>query len=277
METDGDGALILIGGTLGSCIQSDPVRSGSGRTVRVVMLPNPFICMRFATLFLVLTTMASTAQTIFDSLPIAYDPASVVFTGTDMSFGDSVLTVNVINTSATPMAYPQLKLVPITPLPPGMVMNTAWSVFASSWNPGETATAEIYFDVAQPIPPDAEVTFAVWATNLTPLLVDDSCRFLQDLTVNLNPNVQALDERSNVAPLVVGPQPASDQLWVELPPAEATGLIELWSCAGQRILSRAARDARNVIDVSLLAPGSYMLVWREGAAVRGRRAVLVVR
>ena len=70
------------------------------------MLPNPCICMRFATLSLVLTTMASTAQTICDSLPIAYDPASVVFTGTDMSFGDSVLTVNVINTSATPMAYP---------------------------------------------------------------------------------------------------------------------------------------------------------------------------
>ncbi len=266
-----------VGRTLGSSDQSEPVRTGSGRTVVPVMLPNPFSRMCILTLSLVLTSMASTAQTVCDSLPIACDPASVVFTGTDLSFGDSVLTVNVINTSTTPMAYPQLKLVPITPLPPGMVMNTDWSVFASSWNPGETATAEFYFDVAQPIPPDAEVTFAVWATNLTPLLVDDSCRFLQDLTINLAPTVQGLDERSSQAELIVGPQPALDQLWVELPPAEATGLIELWSCAGLRILSRAARNARNVIDVSLLAPGSYMLVWREGAAVRGRRAVLVVR
>lgn len=241
-----------------------------------VMLPNPFICMRLAALSLVLTTMASTAQTICDSLPIACDPASVVFTGTDLSFGDSVLTVNVINTSTTPMAYPQLKLVPITPLPPGMVMNTDWSVFASSWNPGETAAAEFYFDVAQPIPPDAEVTFALWATNLTPLLVDDSCRFLQDLTVNLAPTVQGLDERAAMAPLVVGPQPAADQLWVELSSAVATGLIELWSSTGQRILSRAARDVRTMIDVSLVPPGSYLLVWREGMAVRGRRAVVVV-
>jgi hypothetical protein len=217
------------------------------------------------------------AQIVCDTLPIAFDPASAVFTTSTMSFGDSVLTVNVINTSTTPMAYPQLKLVPITPLPPGMVLNTDWSVFASSWNPGETTTAEFYFDVAQPLPPDAEVTFAVWAANLTPLLIDDPCRFGQDLSFNLNPATQGLGEVGSWSVLRVHPQPAGWQVWVERPVGRAGDVLELWSAAGQRVMVIRSTSVREAIDVSALDPGGYLLVWREKEAVLGRRVVLVAR
>src|SRR5689334_8607455 len=81
---------------------------------------------------------ASQAQSILcDTLPIFYDPVSITFTTSDQqSFGDSMIVVEITNTSSINMAYPQLKLMPLTPLPPGMIQNTEWYTFSSSWNTG---------------------------------------------------------------------------------------------------------------------------------------------
>jgi hypothetical protein len=233
--------------------------------------------MRLAALCLLFTTVASSAQTICDSLPIAYDPMSAVFTGSDMSFGDSVITVNVTNTSTVPMAYPQLKLVPVTPLPPGMEMTIGWSVFSSSWNPGQTSPASIYFDVAQPIPPDAQVTFQVWATNLTPLLVDDSCRFVQDLTINLNPSAQGILESAERRKVKIWPQPAINEFAVEMDWAFPEDRLELWCVSGRAVRNLSVKDVRDAIPVGDLQPGTYQLLWRRDAAVLGRSPVLVLR
>src|SRR5689334_23281959 len=91
-------------------------------------------------------------STSCETLPISYDPLGITFGGGEVGFGDSVITIPISNTSSTDMAYPQIKLVPLTPLPPGMTQNTHWDTFASSWNVGLTMPANCFFDVVQAIP-----------------------------------------------------------------------------------------------------------------------------
>src|SRR5690348_15367541 len=107
--------------------------------------------MRFAFPLALLSFCSSHAQSILcDTLPIFYDPVSITFTTGEEPFGDSAIVVEMTNTSTTDMAYPQLKLVPLTPLPPGMSQNTQWDTFASAWNTGVTMPADCFFDVVQP-------------------------------------------------------------------------------------------------------------------------------
>jgi len=232
--------------------------------------------MRHATLLLcALQCAASSAQISCDPLPIAYDPGSAVFTEGEISFGDSAIVIDVTNTSTTPMAYPQLKLVPITPLPAGMVMNTHWATFASSWNPGETMPASIFFDVNEPLAPNASVIFEVWANNLTPLLTGDSCRFDAPLNINLDPSALGLAELG-ADHIRVWPQPADDLLNIRLP-AQASGRLVMTDATGHEVVNRPVAGTMNVLSLDDLGPGYYVLSYWAGADLVASRVVSLAR
>ncbi|MFN8287114.1 MAG: T9SS type A sorting domain-containing protein [Chitinophagales bacterium] len=133
--------------------------------------------------------IAAKAQTSCNSIPMSYRSDSITWQKSWTSFGDSMLSVPIVNTSDSSYAYPQAKLVPITPLPNGLVLNEnggPWNVFASSFVPGDTYPANFFFDVSQPIPANATVTFELWLTNLAPLTID-SCKYDGTFTFNFNP------------------------------------------------------------------------------------------
>jgi hypothetical protein len=232
--------------------------------------------MRWTIITLSLTAIQTSAQISCYDLPIDYDPSTATFVESEFSLGDSVLHVDVRNESMASYAYPQLKLVPIIPLPPGMTMTSDWSVFASAWNPGDTATADIYFDVAQPIPPGAVVTFEVWAKNLSPLLEDDSCRFDQDLTMNLDPVAQGIAYFSAGIPMKSWPLPTNDELTVEFPEIGTSDQLELWSMAGVLVCRLNVSKPRMVVPVSSLTAGAYQLLWRREGRLLGRNVAVVL-
>lgn len=235
--------------------------------------------MRNATpLLLALFTSHARAQVVCDTLPIAYYPVSITFTTADLSFGDSVLVVEMTNSSTTSMAYPQIKLVPLTPLPSGMVMNTGWSVFASSWNPGQMMPASVFFDVSQPIPEDFTVTFQVWATNLTPLLTDDSCVFDLPFTINLNPSGTGIGGGAERPSIEVWPIPANDQLGVRLPGYSFPARLMIIDAMGVEIssFSVAAGSREVALPIDRIAPGAYQVIlWSPGRMIQGLRIAVV--
>lgn len=217
-------------------------------------------------------------STSCDALPISYDPLGITFGEGEMSFGDSVITIPITNTSTTDMAYPQIKLVPLTPLPPGMTQNTHWDTFASSWNAGLTMPANCFFDVVQPIPPDYNVTFEVWANNLTPLLTDDSCLFDQAFTINMNPAASGVDEIGGVLMPIIGPLPASHRLSVELPAGMPPGELQLLNELGMMVWSTRTVGAGSLsIDVNGFAPGVYILCLRSAGRSVFQERIMIVR
>lgn len=135
-----------------------------------------------------------------DTVPFAYRADSITWgSAFPSSFGDSVLAIPIHNGTTTGFAYPQAKIVSLTPLPTGLVLReygASWSVFASAWNPGETYPASMFFDVTAPLPPNASATFEVWLTNLAPLAID-SCKFDTTFTFNFNPQPTGIIETAN--------------------------------------------------------------------------------
>lgn len=210
--------------------------------------------------FALLSLHTSQAQSILcDTLPIFYDPVSITFTTGEIGFGDSVIVVEMTNTSTTDMAYPQLKLVPLTPLPPGMSQNTLWDTFASSWNSGVTMSADCFFDVEQPIPVNYTVTFELWARNLTPLLVDDSCVFDAPFTINLNPSFTGIAPPDDREELRAWPNPADDHLNIGLPFRSERSLLVLTNVSGAVIREMEVRPGMFMLCMSDLEAGVYSL------------------
>ncbi|MBX7181280.1 MAG: T9SS type A sorting domain-containing protein [Bacteroidia bacterium] len=119
-----------------------------------------------------------------------------------ISFGDYYLGIPIKNTTSSNYAYPQAKLVPITPLPDGLVLNPSgdvWIVFASSWNIDSTSIAQVFFDQTQALAPNASASFELWMKNLSPLTID-SCKFDQTFTFNFNPQPNSVNTIEDFIP-----------------------------------------------------------------------------
>ena len=219
----------------------------------------------------------TSAQVACDDLPIAYDPMSIGFSAGEFSFGDSMITMDIMNTSAVDMAYPQVKLVPLTPLPPGMTMTTHWATFASSWNVGQTMPASVFFDVEQPLPTNATVIFELWANNLTPLLENDSCKFNAPININLNPSGTGVGAEHTIDVLSLQPQPAKDVLNVSISSGPSHAHLVVLNAAGEEVLNTTFASPSMNIDVSGPAPGTYLLGWMNGGHLVSTRPFSVVR
>lgn len=146
-----------------------------------------------------------------ESMPLNYDQANIQFT-TSVSTADSMMVIPITNTSSTNFAYPEAKIIPLSPLPTGTTMfDHNWHVFFSSWNTGVTGYVNFFFNVSTPIPTDYTCQFKLMVTNFPPLATD-SCYFTDTVTVNLNPTTTSVKENKRKENIVFGiyPNPATE-------------------------------------------------------------------
>jgi hypothetical protein len=149
---------------------------------------------------------------VCDTMAINYDLPQIRFETSLLTSADSCIMIPFVNNTSTNFAYPLMKLINLTSLPPGMSYYTnAWNVFASSWNVGDTAWAEVDFVVTQAIPANYVVTFEIHMSNFAPLSID-SCIFFNSLALNLNPLVTNTDEITAATDFNIHPNPAIDYI-----------------------------------------------------------------
>lgn len=103
-------------------------------------------------------------------------------------------------------------------------------------------TAHIFFDFNQPI-----------TTNTVETAVKESVSALQPYTSDLQ--------------ITVGPNPATELIWVEWPAPVSEGNLSLYSTQGQLVLTQAitAATQRLLIHLPDLPVGHYQLEWRSAA------------
>ena len=199
-------------------------------------------------------------------IALEYTTDSMTFSVADpISFGDSMITFHITNQHPTQgFAYPLAKLVPLTPLPAGMslsVNNQPWSVFASSWNPGVTMPVYIFYEVEENIPLNYEVTFEVWVSNLSPLIVD-SCYFEETFTINLNPFNTSINSSVQNNKVNLFPNPAENFFKLNWENQLTNdNQIKILNSLGTIILETIAISGTNSIelDIKNLTSGIYFI------------------
>lgn len=176
-------------------------------------------------------------------------------------WGDSAVNIPVTNNSGMNFAYPQAKLFAITPLPPGMTLNSNfdwWMPFASSWNSGDTAIYPCGYDVTQPVPANYTVTFRLWLRPNDSAIGYDSCVFSQDFTLNLNPMTGIGENSTEAGAVIIFPNPATDLITLNIAGDRvkpATAMV--MSSCGQQMRNVALVNGR--MDVSELPAGLYIV------------------
>ena len=193
-------------------------------------------------------------------LPLAVLENEITFDSSQLSFGNSVIRVPLLNSSGLGFAYPLARLRVQDNLPQGMEFGnnqSGFNVFASAWNPDSVAVAEIYFNVNEPIPTNTLLSFELDVTNLSPSSAD-TCFFTQTFTVNLNPDVPLVaDLMRNNEPFVY-PNPCSNNAYIVLPESANAWKIKLYSSTGQ-CLQTFESTGSTLIDMVNLKPGIYFL------------------
>ena len=201
-----------------------------------------------------------------DTMSLAHVDDGIVFKSAMLVTPDSSILVPMVNNTTTNFAYPQIKLVNTTPLPPGMSLySTGWVVFASAWNIGDTATASVDYNVNTVIPDNYTVTFKLYAKNFAPLTID-SCLFVNTITINLKPvSVAAVQEVNSVHPsLSFYPNPAAKQINVNI---QDDALIEIYTATGALVQMTAISKSHNTVDIAGLPAGIYF-VKEKGMSVK---------
>ena len=219
---------------------------------------------KLLTLFAFAFSIAAFAQVSFCDAKFTAVIPQVTFSGNLAAWGDSVLTIPIINQSGIGFAYPQAKLYNQTPLPPGMTLNpnfSWWMPFASAWNNNDTALCHCEYDVTQPIPANYMVTFRLWLRPNDTAVGYDSCRFSQDFTLNLNPQV-GMEEWESVPVVSVFPVPAQEKISFS---AGNWASAKMFSADGRYDFSFVNNGAQST-DISALPAGMYfvLLYDREG-------------
>jgi hypothetical protein len=204
-------------------------------------------------------------------LPLEVVEGAISFSASSVSFGDSVLRVPLLNASGLGFAYPLARLNVVGNLPSGMSFGNNqndFNVFASAWNPDSIATAEFYFNVSEALPANTLLNFEIEITNLAPSSAD-TCFFLQQFTVNLNPD-NPLGLQNKVGDkLRIYPNPASDKIIIALPNVERFNHLQIVAMDGKVVLnSEFMSDA--AIDISKFKSGLYhVIVFDEYTFKRG--------
>lgn len=204
---------------------------------------------------------------VCDAMPIQYISQDVKFTG-GLGATDSVIAIPIVNNTTNGFAYPLARLVETTPLPTGMTYHGGnhWQVFASSWNPDDTMTAAIEFDVAQVIPANYIVTFKLFVSNFAPLSVD-SCLFSNMITINLNPVVSIHELNIENRSWQLSPNPAQD--YVEVQRLYATEEdVELINIQGKIIENYRLSTERTRLPIADVDNGIYFLKLKNTGTIK---------
>lgn len=203
----------------------------------------------------------TSAQVVLcDTMTITCIYSEVKLEDSQFSTPDSAITIPFINNTTTNFAYPLAKLVNTTPLPPGMsYYNNNWTVFASSWNVGDTASAHIDFYVTQQIPANYTVSFLLYVSNFLPLSID-SCVFASPLSINLNPATAVADVKKDAISIISTPGNPIVKVICKSPGNKKIDLIDLYG----RVLNSYILNSELQIDMSNYNDGYYFLRLDEG-------------
>jgi Secretion system C-terminal sorting domain len=202
-----------------------------------------------------------------NEIPLQYLSDSITFgKSDDLSEGDSMLIVPIVNLSDTIYYEVEAKLVVATPLPGGVsqVGNQNWEPFAAMLQPGQIAIAKFYFKVDSLIPPEFKTSFRLWVTDPVKS-VFDSCVFADFVTVNLNAQIvpQVLNE-SGSSNLHIFPVPATDLLHIVFDGAENAEVVGMITDASGKSIIEQKRCSTNWdMDISSLQPGTYFFKIRQ--------------
>ena len=190
-------------------------------------------------------------------MPLSFDASSIEFKSTPLSFGDSVLSIKLINNSSTNFAYPLAKAIPQTNLPNGTQLANAsagWNVFSSSWNTGDTATCNFYYNVSQNIPLNFIVTFKLYVSNFLPLNID-SCVFTSTFNCNLNPsNTTQLFQLENKKPKFIF---SDNSLYID---NDMNSIFYIYDVYGKLVFTNNPFSLQKTINLSYLPLGVYNVV-----------------
>lgn len=216
---------------------------------------------------------------ICDTVPISFDSQTMSFGSTVLSFGDSSLNIKMINNSNTGFAYPLAKIIPQSPLPAGMTFANAslgWTVFASAWNPGDTANCEYFFNVNQPIPTDFSVTFLMYVSNFLPLTID-SCVFANTFAFNFNPSIGLgianKNESSNEKQFSIFPNPSNRFFYVDLKnEVSKNEILIIEDVSGKIILEEILSQNQAKVSLEKLNTGIYFASLRNKS---GKQKIIV--
>jgi hypothetical protein len=195
---------------------------------------------------------------VCDTMGITYLATEVKFEGSILGSYDSAVAIPIVNNTGTNFAYPQAKLINITPLPSGMTLHESnWLVFASSWNTGDTATSYIGYDVTLLIPDNFIVKFSLSVTNFAPLAVD-SCIFTDTLTINLKPVTVAVSHISKESKgFTFWPDPAIAEISICATYDNAE--LAICSITGKVVKTFTANRQITRVNISELPAGMYLI------------------
>jgi hypothetical protein len=209
-------------------------------------------------------------------LPLSVDADSSQFIGTVLSFGDSVLRVRLTNNSGLNFAYPQARLTPVNALPAGMtfgINQDGFNVFASSWNSGESAYVEFYFNVASAIAENTILDFQIDVTNLIPSSAD-TCFFSETFSVDLNPGSTVGLDDLETPNLALFPNPADQYIQLQVAGSAAISAVELIDLSGRSVYQ--ASGAFTTISTTDIPSGLYILRAKDQSG-RGYQQKLSIR
>jgi hypothetical protein len=224
----------------------------------------------FLLLILSIAPIRVSAQVpLCDTLPIDIDHQNVRVATSLLFTADTAVIIPFVNNTNTNFAYPLMKLINLTPLPPGMTYYTnSWNVFASSWNVADTAEAEVDFVLTQPIPDNYTVTFEIHMSNFSPWTID-SCIFYSPIIINLNPVVTNINEL-NQSDFSIHPNPAKD--YISITGTWKQNLFEIFSSDG-RLITSLEIDQEKKICIAGFENGIYLI--KNKASRQVKRFVLL--
>jgi hypothetical protein len=193
-------------------------------------------------------------------LPLQVLENEISFSGSSISFGDSLVRVPLLNNSGLGFAYPLARMRITGNLPSGMTFGNnqnGFNVFASAWNPDSLAVAEFYFNVTEAIPENTILNFELDVTNLSPSSAD-TCFFSQTLSVNLNPSNPLGQNALKIETLNVYPNPTSTMAYVSLPKRQQAWGIEVFSASGM-LVDTIAANGTAMLNLHAYSAGIYMI------------------
>jgi hypothetical protein len=150
-------------------------------------------------------------------VPLTANADSIFFTEDIFSSSDSVLSILLTNNSGAGYGFPLANFKFIDPLPAGTsptLSSQGFEVFASAWNAGESAKANCYLNVTQPIPANYTVKFQVFVTNISPSDID-TCFFVDTFQVNLNPQTGTGLVNIETSSFNLSPNPAQEIVYLK--------------------------------------------------------------
>lgn len=219
--------------------------------------------------FLFVWSCAAYSQTVLcDTMSIAYVSSGIRFTDAVISSADSAIVIPLVNNTGTNFAYPQAKLINVSPLPAGMTLSSlGWVVFASSWNVGDTASASILYDVSAAVPDNFVVKFNLYVTNFLPLTID-SCVFSDTLSINLKPAVGTGLPYSTAASSSFSLYPNPAHTTISFTASGAGSVVDLYTATGVLLRTVPTNKLQKPVDISDLPAGMYFVRERVSGLVR---------